>query len=400
MSIRAQVWAWAAVGLFAVPAAQERPAGEIVELIVREGPRAAAIRAEVEVTRREQFARLAYPNPAVTYSREGAGFTEFLEVEQRLPWFGARPALERAGESAAAASEALRDLRLNALRAEAATAVAGLQGAQDQASGARAHVEALRQLIGIVATREREGEGSRFDRLRAEQELYDAERVVVQADVAVAAALARIHELLPPSVRITGVAGTVYAAREVPAGADLLARATEARAELRALDASAAQADHEATAARLARRPVPTVFGGFKRADVGAGRESSGIFGISVSVPLLNRGTSQAARWAAESSRIAAERAAVAQQVRAEVEGARATLAIMQDAVAADAPAAADELARIAELAYVEGEISILAWLDAVRTTFRARSRSIDIRLDARLAQIALERAVGESLWP
>jgi outer membrane protein TolC len=38
--------------------------------------------------------------------------------------------------------------------------------------------------------------------------------------------------------------------------------------------------------------------------------------------------------------------------------------------------------------------------LDAVRTAARARNRIIDVRLDTRLAQIALERAVGDTLWP
>jgi len=35
-----------------------------------------------------------------------------------------------------------------------------------------------------------------------------------------------------------------------------------------------------------------------------------------------------------------------------------------------------------------------------VRTASRARTRAIELRLDARLAQIALERAVGETQWP
>jgi outer membrane protein TolC len=55
---------------------------------------------------------------------------------------------------------------------------------------------------------------------------------------------------------------------------------------------------------------------------------------------------------------------------------------------------------RIAEIAYREGEVGILELLDAVRTTARARIRSMDIRLSVREAQIALERAVGDILWP
>ncbi len=80
--------------------------------------------------------------------------------------------------------------------------------------------------------------------------------------------------------------------------------------------------------------------------------------------------------------------------------GAVDVLTLRRAALAQEDPAAAKELAQIAEVAYREGEVGILELLDAVRTAARARDRAIDIRLDARLAQIALERVVGEPLWP
>jgi hypothetical protein len=132
---------------------------------------AGAIRAEAEVTRREQLARLAYPNPAVTWSREGAGFTEFFQAEQSLPLFGVRASPARAGVAATAAAEADRDVRLWQLRAEAGAAVARFAAEQERAAVATAQVREIERLIDILRTREAEGEGSRFDRLRAEQEL-------------------------------------------------------------------------------------------------------------------------------------------------------------------------------------------------------------------------------------
>ena len=51
-------------------------------------------------------------------------------------------------------------------------------------------------------------------------------------------------------------------------------------------------------------------------------------------------------------------------------------------------------------VAYREGEVGILELLDAARTAARAKSRGIEARLEARLAEIALEYAVGEVLWP
>lgn len=87
-------------------------------------------------------------------------------------------------------------------------------------------------------------------------------------------------------------------------------------------------------------------------------------------------------------------------QIRAEITRTSEALALRQAAAAEDADAAGDELSAIAEVAYREGEVGILELLDALRTASRARVRSIELRLDARLAQIALERAVGGVLWP
>ena len=193
MPTRAQVCAWIAGFGLVVPSlamAQDRTEREVVDLIVRDGPQTSAIRAETEVIRREQLARLAYPNPGLMYSREGAGFTEFLQVEQSLPVFGTRAALSRAGVAATAAAEADRDARLWMLRAHAVETVARLAAAQARLEAAQAHTGDVERLIEILRTREREGEGSRFDRLRAEQELRETRQLVTSAAVAISEARA------------------------------------------------------------------------------------------------------------------------------------------------------------------------------------------------------------------
>lgn len=139
MPTRGQVRAWIAGLGLVVPSlavAQDRTEREVVDLIVRDGPQARAIRAETEVTRRAQLARLPYPNPGVTYSREGAGFTEFLQVEESLPIFGVRAVLSRAGVAATAAAGAERDARLWMLRADAAVVVTRLIATQGRLQAA------------------------------------------------------------------------------------------------------------------------------------------------------------------------------------------------------------------------------------------------------------------------
>jgi outer membrane protein, heavy metal efflux system len=404
MPTRAQVRTWiVGFGLVVVPSlalAQDRSEREVVELIVRDGPQARAIRAESEVIRREHLARLAYPNPAVTYSREGAGFTEFLQAEQSLPIFGVRDALSRAGVAATAAAEADRDVRLWVLRSDAAAAVARLVAEQARLDLAQTHTREAERLIEILRTREREGEGSRFDRLRAEQELRDTRQRVTSAAVSVVEARATLSAMLPRDIALTRIAGGLDP-QLAPAAADaLITKATSTRAELRALQHLGERATLEADAARRARLPSPNLFGGLKRADDVSGRQTGGVFGLSVSVPLFDTGGRESARWEAERARVEAERASIEYRIRSEIVGASEVLSMRQMALAQEQQGAADELTQIAQVAYREGEVGILELLDAVRTASRARVRSIDLRLEARLAQIALERAVGDTLWP
>lgn len=403
MPSRTRVCAWMVGWGLVVPSlavAQDRTEREVVDLIVREGPQAQAIRAESEVVRREQLARLAYPNPGVTYTREGAGFTEFVQIEQPLPAFGTRAALARAGVAATAAAEAERDARMWALRGDAAAAVARVTSAEARLEAAEALTRDVERLIDILRAREREGEGSRFDRLRAEQELRDTRSLTTAAAVDAAGARATVIAMLPRDAAV-GRITAAGSAEPAPISVDaLVTRAVSTRPELRALQRSADRADLESVAARRARLPAPTVFGGLKRADAESGRERGGVFGVSLSVPLFDTGSRETARWQAERSRLEAEAASMERQIRAEITRASEALALRQAAASEDAEAAGDELSTIAEVAYREGEVGILELLDALRTASRARVRSIELRLDARLAQIALERAVGGVLWP
>jgi outer membrane protein, heavy metal efflux system len=255
-------------------------------------------------------------------------------------------------------------------------------------------------LIEILRTREREGEGSLFDRLRAEQELRDARQLMTSAAVSVAEARASLAGMLPPDVFLTRIAAVQTPQQPLVSPEALFTRATATRADLRAIQQSAQRATLEADAARRGRLPSPNVFGGVKRADDASGRETGGVFGLSVSVPLFDAGGREAARWEAERVRVEAERVSIENRIRSEITGASEVLSMRLAALSEEQQGTAEQLVQIAEVAYREGEVGILELLDAVRTASRVRVRAIDLRLDARLAQIALERAVGDTLWP
>jgi cobalt-zinc-cadmium efflux system outer membrane protein len=403
MPTRAPLRAWFAACALAVPIAawaQERAAGEIVDAIVQDGPRAMAIRSSADVVRFEQQARLAFPNPGVMYSREGAGFTEFLQLEQPLPIFGIRAALSRAGIAATAAAEAERDARLWDLRTEAERLVNRWLWAQAQVEATSTDTRAVERLVEVLRVREREGEGSRFDRLRAEQEVAELKQAAVAAAIELSDTRAAVAALLPPGVTITRVTGVLDGARMPLDREALVARARAARAELRALQFGHDRTALEAEAARRSRWPAPVISGGLKRADTDIDRERGGVFGLNVTIPLFDAGGRDAARWTAEGARIMAERAAIEHHVRTDVVRAAETLALRQQAITGADDDTAAELVTTAEVAYREGEIGIVVLLDAVRAASRARLRDLERRLDVRLAEIALERAVGERLWP
>lgn len=404
MPSRAPLCAWIAACAMVVPVAawaQARPAPEIVDAIVRDGPRAIAIRSEVTVVRSEQHARLAFPNPVVMYSREGAGFTEFLQLEQPLPLFGIRGTLSRAGVAAAAAAEAERDARLWDLRTDAARLVGRWLWAQARVEATAADILTIERLVEILRVREREGEGSRFDRLRAEQEVAELKQAAVAAAIELSDTRGAVAALLPPGITVTRVTGPLTGALAPVDPEALFTRARATRAELRALQLGLTRAALEADAAKRSRRPAPVVSGGLKRADTDVERERGAVFGLNLTIPLFDTGGRHAARWTAEGARLAAERTAIEQQVRADVVRAAEALTLRQRAIAdANDDAAGAELVTTAEVAYREGEIGIVVLLDAVRTASRARMRDLDRRLDVRLAEIALERAVGEGLWP
>ena len=141
--------------------------------------------------------------------------------------------------------------------------------------------------------------------------------------------------------------------------------------------------------------------GGIKRAEDNGERQRGGLFGFSVSIPLFDTGGRDGARWDAEARRIDAERRAIEQRIHADVTGAAAVLKARQELLASTSAAhSADDLVEMADIAYREGDIGIVALLDALRAAARSRTRDIDMQLEARLAQVALERAVGGVLWP
>ena len=134
---------------------------------------------------------------------------------------------------------------------------------------------------------------------------------------------------------------------------------------------------------------------GIGQRDVVAGP----VVGVTVSIPLFNKGQTEVARYSAEQERVAARMQILGQQIRAAVEGTLEAFNIRartRDEYARELADTGPELITIATVAYQEGEIGILQLLDAYRTQRLAKLRMLDIHAAVKDARIELERVVGE----
>jgi len=62
--------------------------------------------------------------------------------------------------------------------------------------------------------------------------------------------------------------------------------------------------------------------------------------------------------------------------------------------------AVGNDLLRISQAAYQEGEQNILQLLDAYRIALQSNVRALELQSEARIADIELDRAVGEGVMP
>ena len=406
---------WLAAGLCAAlappGAAQSLSEAEAVARMRAEHPRAAALRFGLREFAADARGRTLLPNPAVAYTREeaGAAVDDFLLVSQELPLWGRRRRLGEAAGHAVSARAADADARLLAVETELRLVFADLLLAQERVRSLAAGAGRLDELIAVLRTREEQGEGSRFDRLRAEREAAEVDADRALADIARRQAQARLSAFFADG---TDPDGLTAAGRldDYPPPASAPPQPSEGRHDYRALGLEAERWGAEGRAARRLRLPSAQVTGGLKRSaglgSTGAGLGSTGtgfVLGASLSVPLFDRGQAQAARAAAARARVEAERQALAARIAAEVRAASAAAVggrELADRYRAESVSRADELVAIATAAYEEGEFGIIELLDAHRVSLRANLRSLDLAAAARRAAVELDRAAGRGMTP
>ena len=359
---------------------------------------------ELEAAARE---RSLLTNPTMSYTREDAGVSvdDFLLVTQELPVRGRLGLLGEAAEQEVTAAEARADADLLAFETRLRLAFANLLLAQERAQILEAALSELNRLVGVLRAREQQGEGSRFDRLRAEREVADIETDLGIVGIGRLTAQARLASFFASGTdpaRLTAV-GQVADGGTVLGLDSLVAQAVDRRSDYHALTFSDARWAIERRAAERLRLPAAAVTAGLKRAGAPTARESGYVVTATVAVPLFNRGQAQVARAEAARRRTNAERRALRTRIESEVRVAHAAASQyreLADRYRSDSVERAAELATIATAGYEEGEFGILELLDARRVTLDAGLRLLELSAAARRAAVELDRAIGGETAP
>lgn len=382
--------------------AQDWTESSVIEQFLKQSPYAREFRSRVASAEAQAHGRALYSNPVFNYSHESAGLTEFFRIEQTLPITGRRKLLREAGAASIRATEADGAFDLWQARNALRTAFYRVLAGQERQTAYSATLSEIDKVIGVLRTREREGEGSRFDRLRTERE-----RAEILAEMALQLAgteldRARLLAFLPPDFPVIAVSGQLEPPPLSLEKAALLSRATAARSDIRAEQQRLEQYRAEVRAAQRLRLPEPVVNAGMKRAETFVNRIENGpVVGISLPLPLFNKGQTEVARFTAEQSRTESRLQILTREVQASVEGTLRAYEVRvgtRNQYRKELGETGPELIRIATVAYQEGEIGILQLLDAYRSQRQAQLRMIDIQLAVKEAQIELERVVGEEL--
>jgi cobalt-zinc-cadmium efflux system outer membrane protein len=398
-----------ALGILVLPliaASQEMTEAEALLRFERENANLQGLAALVRGVRADVRLWSRPSNPSVTYSQEDAAGTrdEFLLIQQSLPVNGRLGLMRKAGRATVSSAEAETAYARVHLRSDFRAAFFGLLAAQERLALMESGVQPLREIARVLGEREREGEGSTFDKLRAERELAEMEVALERARILLVDAQSRLGSFFAPgSDPVTVKArGSFAGTAPLPSLEDLTARALKARGDFLAEQRRVERYGYERRAAGRMIIPEPIVSGGMKRTTIPGLDDKGYAVSVAVPLPLFDGGGALRARAKAalERSEAAAAtlRRAAETGVRSAYETLRSYRRIAQDYVRSLGDHG-EKLSRISRLSYEEGEQGILELLDSHRVALNSGLQALELDLSAKLAEIELNRAVGEEIF-
>jgi cobalt-zinc-cadmium efflux system outer membrane protein len=346
----------------------------------------------------------AYPNPTLQATHEplwrgGESQSEtYLNLSQTLEWSGRSARIRSARKSAAAARSrtAADSARLAQQVAEAYVKAATAETRRRRLAQV---TRVFRRADSSMAERRDEGDASGYAVRRIQLERARYEQRLAAARLEARSARRQLALLIlpdeAPSVAaetLPGVPPPSISRREA------LRAALRARPELRRRQSEVEAQKAALRAARQEAWPDPSVTAGYKQQSNGF---EGAFLGIGIPLPFFdrNRGAAEAATARLQSAQT--QQTLARREIRNEVRRAYAAYTstrrrsqLLNDELLQGS----DDLLRIAQTSYGEGEMSLVELLDAADAYRDARLTRIELRTDLWTRYFRLLRAMGQPL--
>lgn len=375
---------------------------QLINIGLNQNPSVLASRDQVDAARGGATAARAYPNPEISgqtgrgqernVASPISGQAYNLTLNQPIEMPNVRSARIDAAEAMVTATDAARQGFEDDTAAQIKLAFFDLLRREAEERATAEDLQLTQQIRDRIALRYKVGESPKFDLIRADTEMLNAQRshdaAVLRVDMARANLRMAVGHPLPAGWTIRGeLPKKINLPPLSKLQEDLLARNPAlARGEAER-QAAERRVDHE-KGQRLPKLSVVAT------RDVDPTIQKS-MAGVAITVPLWDFKSGQISQARAELSRanhqLAAQKLNLAESLEATYrlyQIASNQVSILENQVLAQAGAAQ----RIAEAAYRYGERGILEWLDAQRTYRAARNELITARYDLAIVTVEIDR--------
>lgn len=363
-------------------------------------PSVQAARALIEAGRAQVVTAGAYPNPEIEFlsgrtrartNGVATGAAQTLELTQRIdnPWQReARLGVASSGLEVRRADA--RSLELDLLT-RLDQRFYELLRRQAELRATKEDLALAEQIRARVAVRVETGEAPRYELIKSDTELLNAQKNADSAALRLAQARAALRGLVSSLPAEFEVEGALSAPRAVPTLEELRLQATARNPDLLRARAELARAERQLELERARRHP-DVALRVVEDRDVEI-RDSR--FGVTMTVPLWDRRQGPVAEANAllmkSRNDLANQELLLLQSIEftyRQFEIASAQVSALESGILRQAEAAL----KVAESAYRFGERGILDYLDAQRVFRAARNELIAARYELQLASIEIER--------
>ncbi len=386
------------VSLIPHGAAAQRPVrlAEALDSALARAPGVAIARADSAAARARLATARAFPNPALALGYTKDIPQRHLEVEQPLEYPWVRSARVHAARAAAAGAAYSLEAERAALRYQVETAYVRAAASTELLRLSQRNTADGGELLRIAQAREAAGDASRLDVALARVTAGQLRTEALADSLAALDAGFELQVLMgidSDTLRVQPADSLAGLALDVPAGIPTTLRVDAARLELESSRAGL-------SLARRGRLPVPAVRFGFDQGDPSG--EETGLLptlGVSLPLPLFNRGGGEVAAAAAEAQRARAILADAERDAGAALAAAGRRRDIARTQLERDRAVAedAEQVARMAATAYREGESPLVNVIEAQRNARDALRRLIEDLAAVRTAEatLAFARTAG-----